>query len=98
MARFKDKTRFADLVEEAVPLIPEAMEKSGADLQLSDLLSVRVALTTLRRVSRRFEDERGVPWPRFALSAMTSDLRKQLETGVFETDEEAILDDLFPNE
>ncbi len=92
MTAFTDTSRYGDLVEAGVPFIQEALEKSGADDVLSEFLAARVALQTLRRVARRFDETRGVPWDRFAVSAMANDLEKQVSSGIFLTDEELILD------
>ena len=93
---FKDRTLYADLVEEGVAYIPEAIERSDAEGQLSDLLGVRVCLRTLRRVSRNYDISYGVPWDRFAVSCMAKDLEKQLEEGPAELEEELLAEALWP--
>jgi hypothetical protein len=98
MTAFTDTSRYGDLVEAGVPFIQEAFEKSGADDVLSEFLAARVALQTLRRAARRFDETLGVPWDRFAVSAMTNDLEKQVASGIFVTDEELVLDALLDAE
>ncbi len=94
MTAFRDRSRYGDLVESGVPFIQEAFDRSGADDVLSEFLAARVALQTLRRAARRFDESLGVPWDRFAVSAMANDLEKQVASGIFLTDEELILEDL----
>ena len=94
---FTDTGPYRDLVMGAIPVMPSAIEETSADEMLSEYLHTRVCLATARRVTRKYDAATGVPWENFVGSCMKTDLRKQIESGITETDEEGVLDILYPN-
>lgn len=94
---FTDTDPYSDLVMRSIPVMPKAIEETNADEVLSEYLFTRVCLATARRVARKYDPATGVPWENFVGSCMKTDLRKQIESGITETDEEGVLDILYPN-